>query len=70
MRCPLCHGSRMFKGQPCPECFGGQVSCCEGTSCGDPYDDPSYPERKCDYCGKLYRGPAVYCSLICATDDI
>lgn len=70
MRCPRCHGSRMINGQPCPECLSGQVSCCEGASCGDPYDDPSYPERECDYCRKLYRGPAVYCSLECATDDL
>jgi Family of unknown function (DUF6166) len=33
------------------------------------YSDPSCPERACDYCGKPYRGPAVYCSLECATAD-
>jgi hypothetical protein len=32
------------------------------------YRDDSYPERLCDRtgCGKLYRGPAVYCCLTCA----
>lgn len=33
------------------------------------YRDPSLPERACDYCGKTYRGPAVYCSLECALAD-
>jgi len=33
------------------------------------YIDESYVERKCDRCGKSYKGPAVYCSLICATAD-
>lgn len=33
------------------------------------YIDPAYPERPCDLCGKLYQGPAVYCSLKCALDD-
>jgi hypothetical protein len=42
----------------------------------DPYDtnrcgyrDDTCPERLCDRCGTLYRGPAVYCSLQCAIDD-
>jgi hypothetical protein len=35
----------------------------------DPYRDDRYPERACDKCGKSYRGPAVYCSLECATKD-
>ena len=35
----------------------------------NPYRDPSFPERKCDRCEKPYRGPAVYCSLKCATED-
>jgi hypothetical protein len=34
------------------------------------YRNSSFPERQCDYCGKPYRGPAVYCSLECATDDL
>ena len=33
------------------------------------YRDESFDERACDYCGKLYRGPAVYCSLECALAD-
>ena len=31
------------------------------------YYDPSYPERPCDYCGKAYRGKALFCSFECAT---
>lgn len=26
-----------------------------------------FDERKCDHCGRPYHGPAVYCSLRCAT---
>lgn len=33
------------------------------------YQDDSCPERACDRCGKVYRGPAVYCSLECALED-
>jgi hypothetical protein len=33
------------------------------------YRDDTFPERLCDRCGTLYRGPAVYCSLQCALDD-
>jgi hypothetical protein len=33
------------------------------------YRDDSKPDRKCDWCGKWYRGPAVYCSLDCAELD-
>ena len=33
------------------------------------YIDATFPERACDKCGKLYRGPAVYCSLECAIAD-
>lgn len=33
------------------------------------YRDDTFPERLCDGCGQLYRGPAVYCSLECAVDD-
>lgn len=35
----------------------------------DAYRDDRFPERACDRCGKLYRGPAVYCSLTCALAD-
>lgn len=40
-----------------------------GTPILPKYIDDSYPERNCDYCGKLYRGPAVYCSHTCAMKD-
>jgi hypothetical protein len=33
------------------------------------YLDERYPERTCDACGKMYRGPAVYCSIECAQAD-
>ena len=33
------------------------------------YDDAHFSERKCDRCGKPYRGPAVYCSFACAEAD-
>ena len=33
------------------------------------YRDDSFPERNCDYCGNLYKGPAVYCSHVCAMKD-
>ena len=33
------------------------------------YRDARRDERACDHCGKLYRGPAVYCSLKCAQAD-
>lgn len=33
------------------------------------YRDDSYAERGCDNCKRLYRGPAVYCSLECAIAD-
>jgi hypothetical protein len=29
------------------------------------YHDDSYPERRCEHCGTLYRGPAVYCGRRC-----
>jgi hypothetical protein len=35
----------------------------------DAYLNDAYPERKCDRCGKVYRGPALYCSLDCAVAD-
>lgn len=33
------------------------------------YRDDTFEPRKCDHCGKPYRGPAVYCSLTCAISD-
>lgn len=33
------------------------------------YKDGNQPERRCDRCCRRYRGPAVYCSLICAELD-
>lgn len=75
MRCERCHGAGgTFHGQDvsvCRECNGtGVVSCCDGGASSSAYDDPTYPERNCDFCGLPYRGPAVYCSLECATDDL
>ena len=34
------------------------------------YADARYVERCCDCCGKPYKGPAVYCSLKCALEDV
>lgn len=75
MRCEACHGiggAFDLMGNPtiCGVCHGsGVASCCDGSVRTDPYDDPSYPERECDFCGNPYRGPAVYCSLECSTAD-
>jgi hypothetical protein len=33
------------------------------------YVDESCAERACDHCGRLYRGPAVYCRQLCALED-
>ena len=33
------------------------------------YCDDRYAERLCDFCQRLYRGPAVYCQLSCAQAD-
>ena len=33
------------------------------------YTDAGFPERRCDYCHRPYRGPAVYCSYACAVAD-
>jgi len=30
------------------------------------YFDVGFPDRPCDHCGEVYRGPAVFCSLDCA----
>jgi hypothetical protein len=56
----------------CPECrgrgfaplIGGVAGSCEGAC-----RDDSYPERTCERCPVLYRGPAVYCCLECALAD-
>jgi hypothetical protein len=53
----------------------GRIRCLE---CGQPlvfpvddlYRDERFTERQCDFCGKPYRGPAGYCSLECAMDDL
>ena len=41
----------------------------ESVPAAKAYRDARYPERACDRCGGLYRGPAVYCSLDCAVAD-
>jgi RecJ-like exonuclease len=77
MICPDCHGKGRIKlfrhgKMPCLECNGsGIVSCCDsaGARPAAAYRDPQFPERACDKCGELYRGPAVYCSLRCALAD-
>jgi hypothetical protein len=33
------------------------------------YFDDSFPERACDYCGRPYRGPSIYCCLAHAQAD-
>jgi hypothetical protein len=33
------------------------------------YRNDNFVERACDCCGRLYRGPAVYCSLDCTLAD-
>jgi hypothetical protein len=50
--------------EPCLYCIGGVTNCCDGA-----YSDDSYPERECERCVKLYRGPAVYCCFECAVAD-
>lgn len=35
----------------------------------NPYFDAACPPRRCDHCGRFYKGPAVYCSLGCAQAD-
>jgi hypothetical protein len=85
MICPTCRGRGLvpdapsvdddeeIKMKPCPECIGGIASCCDaaGSSAApdDPYRDDIFPERLCDFCSRLYRGPAVYCSRECAVAD-
>jgi hypothetical protein len=79
MICEACEGEGYRRGHdpqnpgalamlPCLECNGsGVASCCDAAGS---YVDETFAERACDYCGKLYRGPALYCSLECATDDL
>jgi hypothetical protein len=31
------------------------------------YIDESFPERHCDFCHRLYRGPTHFCSVECAS---
>ncbi len=33
------------------------------------YHNTGFPASECDYCGKTYHGPSVYCSWICAQRD-
>lgn len=35
----------------------------------DRYRNDAFPPRPCDYCGRPYQGPAVYCSFSCALAD-
>ena len=84
MICETCEGEGYRRGTdpanpgalvmlPCLECYGsGIASCCDtaGAHYVAAYRDDTFEPRKCDYCGQEYRGPAVYCSLECATDDI
>lgn len=67
--------------RPCQTCQGsGVASCCDAAGSRwlddwprpavEAYRDDAFPERLCDFCGTLYRGPAVYCSLECATEDL
>lgn len=30
------------------------------------YRNPACAQRRCDHCGDLYRGPAVFCCIECA----
>lgn len=82
MTCPTCRGrgfvpagverdDELVEMKPCPDCLGGIASCCDaaGSRAVEAYRDDTFPERLCDGCGKLYRGPAVYCSLECAVGD-
>ena len=78
MICPTCRGRQfvpvpgsaeddeLAEMKPCPDCIGGVASCCDAAGS---YLDDTFPERVCDGCGKLYRGPAVYCSRTCAIAD-
>jgi hypothetical protein len=58
---------------PCPHC--GAIALIVSLPNGGPdwaasaYRNDAFPERDCDYCGRSYRGPAVYCSLDCALED-
>ena len=77
MICPVCSGERVLKLKtvgggllvgPCPDCrASGEASAAFRAEAA--YRNDKFPERACDHCGSLYRGPAVYCSLGCAIED-
>lgn len=85
MICDRCEGEGYVRGVdvnapgalvmlPCLDCGGsGVASCCDaaGSSvdASGLYRNEAYPDRACDRCGKIYRGPAVYCSIECAIED-
>ena len=80
MSCGLC-GADVAEGGPDPEEARVAVVMCvcgaaiiavpipseSGLKAG--YGNPSSRARQCDFCGKRYHGPAVYCSLDCAVAD-
>jgi hypothetical protein len=61
--------------EPCRYCGGVTDAEIErsqlriGSILAADYADDSYPKRTCEHCSKLYRGPAVYCSIECAVAD-
>jgi RNase P subunit RPR2 len=63
--CASCGAEQPYGRIVCKECGQPLV-----FPVDDPYRDERFAERQCDYCGKPYRGPAVYCSLECAVDDL
>lgn len=65
--CPRC-GAESFNPNDIRERYCGH---CHAFVDDPPasYRDDTFPERLCDRCSQLYRGPAVYCSLKCALDD-
>jgi hypothetical protein len=83
MICESCLGTGAIPPAHCPECGGsGVTSCCDparGLLYASPagivsiaeaaYHNDRFPARGCDFCGKTYNGPAVYCSLSCALAD-
>ena len=58
-------GSRPIGAFTCPRCAFVDAE----LRASEAYRDDTFPERMCDHCGQLYRGPAVYCSLECAMAD-
>lgn len=62
------------RGKEGPMTQGGEKILCElrevmVAQAEGRYRDDACPERTCDHCQGLYRGPAVYCSLQCAEAD-